>query len=502
MENSKQSLYDKAVSRLLKLAHEYNTPLAVSWLVGLLAHMFVFTNKFVNHDEVMYLFGKGATFESGRWMLALTGLIFPDVSMPWINGIISLTLISVSVCIIIRIFEIRNKVLQGLLAGLLVCFPAQDSIFCFTFTCAPYAMALFLSLLSIYIYSCFFGIKRFFLSVCILVCALGIYQSYIALAASIYLILMIQALIRGSKAKDVLHSGILYLLLLLVSIGVYYAVTLAVCKLTGIELLGYAYSENSLVFRVLLAYNSFIRTLFNGYFGYVNGLCSIMAHSICIVVASGLALACMLKRKNFYECALFILCVALLPLSINSLYLIAQTGIISSWTQYSFVCVYILAVVLYDQLCVDVRLRDLVCIALTMVMASNILFANKVYLKLFMDYENAYAFYTVLASDIKRSPAYHVGMEVYIAGTAEDGVQTVDDFGLGRFNGPADDLINVYTKGIFVQYYIGCDIPMIAFEEHQTRGEIEESAEYASMPAYPAEGSIAEIEGYLVVKLG
>lgn len=502
MDKTGQSLYEKAVCRLMALAAEYKVPLTATWVAGLLAHMFVFTNKFVNHDEIMYLFGKGATFESGRWMLALTSYIFPDVSMPWIYGVISLGLISATVCFIVRIFNIRNKVLQGLLAGLMVTFPAQDSIFCFTFTCAPYALALFTSVLSVYIFICTQGNKRYFLSCAVLACALGIYQSYMALAASLYVILMIRALITGKSAKDVLCAGIVYVMMLLVSIGVYYAVTMLACKLTGTELLQYGYSENSIVFRALLAYSSFVRTLFSGYFGYVNDPASVIAHGVCSAAAAALVIIFLIRKKSLAETALTVLCIALLPLSIDSLYLIAQTGIISSWTQYPFVCIYILAVVIVDVLCADVRLRDIAMLAMTVIMISNIFFANKVYLKLFMDYENAYAFYTVLASDIKKSPDYRSDMKVYVAGEADDGVQPLHELKLGLFNGPADDLINVYTKGVFMNYYIGYDIPMIAFEEYHTRAELEASPEYSAMPAYPAEGSIAEINGYLVVKLG
>lgn len=152
MEKTNGLLYEKAVRWLLEHIREYRIPLISSWIVGLLAHMFMFTNKIVNHDDVLYLFSKGETLVSGRWLLALTGYIFPNCSMPWIYGVLSLAITAATVCLIVKIFDIRSKYLQALLAGLIVSFPAQTSIFCFMFTSAPYALALLGSVLSVYIY--------------------------------------------------------------------------------------------------------------------------------------------------------------------------------------------------------------------------------------------------------------------------------------------------------------------------------------------------------------
>ena len=503
MECERRSLYETVMSKAGSAIREYKVPLAATWIVGLLAHMLMFTNKLLNHDEIVFLFGKGATLESGRWMLAATELIFPNVSMPWIYGVIALAITSLAVCLIIRLLDIRSKYLQALLAGLIVSFPAQTSIFCFMFTSAPYALALLGSVLSVYIYIYIRGsLKSLLAGSAVLALTLGIYQGYIAVASSLYIILMIQALLKGEPAGKVFKDGLRYAAALLAALGLYYAVTLVICRLSGTELLSYGYSGNSILFRVLLAYSSFLRTLFSGYFGYVNGTLSVLAHVVCIAAGAWLVIRYFIVQKRAPELALAAVCAVLLPLSINALYLIAQTGIISTWTQYSFVCVYVLLAVIFDRFCENVRLRDVVCAALTAVVVINIFFANKVYLKLFMDYENAFAYYTVLASDIKKSPDYSEDKRVCIAGTAEDGVQTSDELGLGLFTGPANDLINVYSKELFIKNYIGSDIDMVAFEEYKLRSEIESLPEYKAMPAYPAEGSIAEIDGYLVVKLG
>ena len=129
---------------------KYRVPFSASILFGLLAYLFAFTNKLVNHDEVHCLFSKGATVTSGRWGLGLLDIIFPNYSMPWIYGVITLCLIALSVCLIISTFQIRNKVIQVLLAGTITVFPSLIGTFGYMFTSSSYALSFLLAVLAVW----------------------------------------------------------------------------------------------------------------------------------------------------------------------------------------------------------------------------------------------------------------------------------------------------------------------------------------------------------------
>ena len=101
---------------------KYRVPAIAGMVFGMLAYLFFFTNKLVNHDEVQCLFDKGATFSSGRWGLRILEFIFPNYSMPWLYGIITIVLITLSVCLMVSIFSIRTPLLQVLLAGTVIVF--------------------------------------------------------------------------------------------------------------------------------------------------------------------------------------------------------------------------------------------------------------------------------------------------------------------------------------------------------------------------------------------
>ena len=145
MQENNISFLQRGFDRICTAARENLIPLLSALGFGLAAHTFAFSNKLMNADEVESLFGKGATVTSGRWGLEAIKFIFPDVSMPWLYGIVSLMLLAVSACLIIRLFKIENKLMQLLLAGMLTAFPSQTGVFCFMFTSSAYALAFFLA---------------------------------------------------------------------------------------------------------------------------------------------------------------------------------------------------------------------------------------------------------------------------------------------------------------------------------------------------------------------
>lgn len=105
-----------------------------------MAHGFAFTNKLVVHDDVEYLFQKGADVSSGRWFLPILSAIFPDFSMPWIYGIITIVLFALSACIIVQIFDVKNPVLKGLTGALIVSFSSLTGVFGYMFTSTSYGV--------------------------------------------------------------------------------------------------------------------------------------------------------------------------------------------------------------------------------------------------------------------------------------------------------------------------------------------------------------------------
>ncbi len=199
-------------------------PFLSAILFGFLAYTFAFTNKLVNHDEVQSLFMKGGTVTSGRWGLGLLDTVFPNISMPWIYGVLSVVFIAIAACVVVRMFGLKSKLLQVLLSGSIMVFPSLIGTFGYMFTSSSFALSFLLAVIAVWLlqWNPKLGLIPALGS---MIFSLSIYQSYISVAAGLLVILLIQRLIQGDDLPGIIRTGVFYVVFLAVSLGIYYAAT-------------------------------------------------------------------------------------------------------------------------------------------------------------------------------------------------------------------------------------------------------------------------------------
>ncbi len=500
MDKKNLSLTDKVWSWLCHFFAENKVPFIAALLAGLATHGFALTNKLVNHDEIESLFGKGATITSGRWGLELVKLLFPDWSMPWVYGLISVVLMSLAVCLAVRLLGIRSKPLQAVLSMLVLSFPSLTGNFCFMFTSSAYALSFLLAVLSVYEFLRG-GWLHIIISVLCLVLALGMYQAYISVAASIYVVLMIARALDGVSVKDNVLYGLKALAVMALSIAIYYGVTLLVFRLTGAEFNTYV-TENvtgdvGLLRRVRMAYDAFFYVFSFRNFYLVTSEAARYIHIVLALVAI-LGLAVGKKPVRVIMAASL---TALLPLSMFCMYLIMSHESIHTLVMYSFVAVYMLLAVVLERM--DFRssalVKDGTVLLLMAVIVSNVYFGNMTYLKLHLQYENAYAFYSSLMTQVKQTEGFEEGTELAIIGKQDNLLHSFPQLDTELLMGPNKELVNIYSRENFIKYYLGFDIPFVSEEK---TAALSGDARVAAMAEYPYYGSVQEIDGCIVVKLG
>lgn len=505
-------ILEKAGGLTANFLRHYRLPFCSSFLFGLLAYGYAFTNKLVNHDEVSSLFTKGATVTSGRWGLGALDSIFPNYSMPWIYGLITVLLISLSVCLLISVFRIHNRLLQVLLSGSVTVFPSLIGLFGYMFTSSSFALAFFLAVLSVALAK---NLKKWptLLGLGCLVLSLSIYQSYISVAAGLLVLVLIQQLLQGEKAATVLVRGICFVLFLILGLGLYYLGTQVILRLTGNVLNGYAsqnlaFSLSSVLKGVVLAYSSFFRFFAEGFLGLIPTGFSRTLHWI-LLGTVGLLTMLHLKHtasKHADRAVLLVLLLVILPLAINCMYMITTVESIHTLVMYGFVSFYVLAIMLADHFLASAdccRMSVVILNALTSVMALSILVniyvANQAYLHLHLRYENASAFYTSLIADIKLTPGFDEHTKLAVIGEYRQPDYYSQQFEeLHAITGVYGFVPDSYSKDYFMEYYMGFPISFASDEEIQ---QITTTLEYESMAVYPYYGSLQKIGDILVVKL-
>lgn len=482
-------------------------PLASSVLIGLLCYAYVFTNKLVNHDEVQSLFIKGATVTSGRWGLGALDSIFPNYSMPWIYGIFTICLIAAAGCLIIRILSIRNPVLQVLLGGTIMAFPSLIGTFGYMFTASSFALSFLMAVLAVWCLQRK-GIWSWLFSLGCMVFSLSIYQSYISVAAGLLVVELLQRTLRREEFSALLRRGIGYVLFLGTALGLYYGATQVIFRLLDVTFNEYAsgnlgFSLAAIPASVAEAYRSFVRFFTEGYQGLICGsLCKVL-HLLCLVCTGILTALRLRKTASLPHTVLAAGLILILPLAINCMYLFTTASAVHTLVLYGFVIFYVLLAMLADLTLEQNTLSALTVNAATLALAVIILYntylANQVWLNLHLRYENAYGFYTSLLSDLRQFPQFDGNTSVALIGTYQDPTFYDDHFEFtSRITGTKGFLPDSYSKDRFMEYYLGVSLPFATPEECETLAKL---TQVEQMPVYPYYGSIAEIDGMIVVKL-
>lgn len=509
-------LLETAGAWLIARIKENKVPILSSVIVGLLAYMFAFTNKLVNHDEVFTLFFKGGTWSLGRWGLALLDSIFPDYSMPWIYGVITLFLMTASICIIIHTFRIQSKLLQVLLSGSIMAFPSLIGTMTYMFTVSSYAVSFLFAVLAVWLLNK--QPKKWFLSaLACMIFSLSIYQSYIAVAASLLVLLVIQQILHEDDIANILRKGVLFVLFLILALGLYYAATMVLNRVFHVSFNGYAdgnlsFSLLSIPADIAEAYTTFFQYLTEGYLGLIPNAFSRKVHYLCFAVIGILFViwAISRKKKDLPHVLLLLAMLVILPLAINCMHLFTTSDAVHTLVMYGFIAIYVLMAVLADT-CVSLVVsgkplelfRRIALNALAFGMAAiiivNTYIANEAFLCLYLRYENAYAFYTTLIADLKMNPEFDENTTLAIIGTFDEPDYYLKEFYFSdHITGTDGFLPDVYSKDRFLEYYLGVSIPFASDEEI---AQITASEEYAEMAVYPYYGSMQMFGDTMVVKL-
>lgn len=508
------SYSEKILYRITCHLAEYRFPVFSSVLFGLLSYMFAFTNKLVNLDDLSCLFNKGVTIESGRWGLHLMSLIFPDFSIPWVYGMMSLMLITIGICICINLFSIRNRVLQVLIAGIIVTFPSQTATFAYMFTAAPYAVSFLLSVSAAYL-MCRGGWKARTAALFCLIFSVSIYQAYVSITAALLILYLIKETICSDKTeKAVICEGLLYVCFLALALGIYWVITKAVWVITDISM--GAYADEALVFNIdtlfsgaVQAYRSFYRVLRYREQLLISSFAAQLAHILCFAIVGVEVVCWVVSRQSIFRSALLLFLLAILPLGINCMYIFINVSHIYILMMYAFFTIYILfAIVLEARIwgtagmkwekC-RARCADAIILCLSLMVISNVYFANITSLNLYMRYENAYSFATTVTASLQNTPGYTTDTKVALVGEYTD-----PDFYDSEFRTLQDSWAlmgitpNTYSIPYMFEYYNGVSVNFATSEEIAA---LKDTPQFLSMPSYPDYGCIEEINGIMVVKL-
>ena len=495
-----------------RVPRETKLTFAASVILGFVVHIYMFVNKLPNHDDVNHLFYADYGTASGRWLLPfILGLDGP-FSTPWLIGLLSVLCLAGTVCFTTSLLRIRHPLGCIVTAAVMVAFPAVTATFTYMFTADAYFFSLLLAAFGAYAavrmrWGEFIGAAAITLS-------LGIYQSYLGVAAALMVgALLFETLDGKLSFKELFLKG----LRLLGSLALALAAYMVIVRITtrdaplvdymGISEMG-KISLRELPALVWHSYHKYITFFLKNDSGYHFGFLkyAFAAAGVCTV---GLGAWLLWKRRlGPARTVLAAALVGMYPLAADLIYVMVPKAEIHTLMIYGLVLILVAPVALADYMEIpkasggpaQAAAGWIILLSIALTAYSYIVIANTAYLKIDLSIRQCTAYSTRLLDKIESCEGYQQGMSVILLGSQkrEGALSPTPELDRVNMIGLLDmgGLRTSYTYEYFLRYYLGFtgDVATASVETIGIPG-------VEDMPLYPAAGSIQVIDDMVIVKI-
>lgn len=516
-------------SVMARLSRADKMAFAGAIVAGVLAHLYAFTNKLYNYDELYSTPGSyGVGIENNRWFLELLGRLSSrtltgSYSFPLVNGAISVLLLAVSAMLVVRMFAFKNTLLSGAVGGIMVAFPAVTCMFFFMFTAVYYSIGIFLSIVAAYWLVRFpKSILANLLAVISLACSLGIYQAYFPNAVCLCLMAVILSCAfdaKEHKVSAVVLRGVHYVAALIAGMGLYFILNKvfqsvwaaggSMGSYQGMDTMGQV-TAGEFVDGLKLCYQSFFALGREGML-YLNPTQFVVkAFLIITVVLAGSALFLLyVYREDWKKKLLMLLGIALFPVAMFLIYIMAPKAYVYTLVIYPAVFFLVFFAVWVDRYAEVMgkyslftsSMQWIAVILSGIILVVYIWYANGCYMCMEYTKYHDMAYFETMVTQIKSVDGYKDGMQVvFIGDEIEDESNQMGGLidKVFAMEGKSETHINSYSRLHLITKYLGYAPEFGGYEEIQKWMASEEVQE---MNCYPDDGSIRIIDDTIIVKL-
>ena len=512
-----------------------------AFVVGLIAHLFILTNEFANHDDIAVLW-ENNSFEL-RYTRWLQSLCMPLVSL-WgsglMAGLLTLIILSISAILIVDTFKIKSYTMSVMTGIMMTATPIVACFMSYPNGSYQFAVGIPFAILAFRWYDK--GIKGFFAASIAIMFAIAGYQSNICITiACIYVQLFLRLLENEYDVKKWCKDFGRAFVTIVFGLVLYIVSMQIAGKISGVEGLsigvsggelatsGYAaqtetgtlYLSNVLD-TVITSNKYFIKYHFNIFFGgpNVSFASHVMVFSNIIIL---LSLICILsisivRQKGMIRKIMIFIVALATPMCINSTQIILN-GKCDETLQmmYSMVIVVPLVVCMTEKaflVCEEFR-NNLVLVCFMMLLLhlyGNFQIINDAYQRMNSAYETAYSEMTRIMDRVEQTDEWQKGERVlyfdykngmgylinenYQAMTLRDNY--IDMGWMGVFGTGVYKFWRNKNTSNFVKCYLGVQFDSPTDEQIE---EIKNSEEYDYLEKFPSVNAVKVINGVVVVRM-
>lgn len=449
-----------------------------------------------------------------------------NYNIPMVNGLLALFLLSVSACLIIDVLDIQSVPLCCVFAGVFISFPVVTSSMFFMYVVEYNTLAAFLAILAVWLARKY----RWAGLVCGAICtavSLGIYQAYLPMTASLFVILLLKEVLTGkSKWQTVLYREILDFLTMVLGFLAYYGCMKWTLAKYGAELSDYQGINNmgnlslstlpGILKRVV---GDIVKMPFIDYYGVSSTVVVRIAIVILALISfGGIVYLLWLKKARvslILECVL--LCM-IFPLAVNGITIMCSESEIYTMMVYGSVFIFLVPVMVMDLIVqnADVKInklsrrklylygRNSVAALLILVTVQYVWLSNGNYMAMYYNTEQTKAYLSSMLTQVRMTEGFNTSLSWAFIGKVSDDTfhnqwKDSNKFHYGR-NGVTEEksLVNYYSRKSWFWHYMGY-VPTLV--DNNTVKELKKDPYVKNMPCYPDYGSIAVYKDTVIIKL-
>ena len=481
----------------------------------LLVNAFIYTNTCFAHDSIQ-IFSDSTGISNGRFLVGPLLELVNRMQIPWVIGLITCFLMGFVIVFLSKIFKLNNKISIVLCAGFAVTSEAMVVSHAYFSSVYIYVLSLLFAVLSVYIVDKKrYGIP---LSIVFLCLSMMCYQAYIATAIALFIFKMLLNIFENkSGIKRQLLLTVKYASISVAAAVLYYAIWKIVLKILGETVVEYyAYNNlgvipttEELIDRLDYAWSFAIQLFYRN--DIINTFPALMMCGclISIIVLSVFIIKSIKRRRLVFTLVYIVTYI----LSVNLMYIISGT-VIHSLTIFSIILPFLALLYLFDNVFSKKKSYNIVSwlsLILSVVMVfGQIVCANSLYLKIKLNYDNAWSYSTRLIDRLEQTEGFDEKSKVIIISNDsfsptkyppnpniservryDTRIQILNDlFRSGNAITYAD------TLKWFIQQEMDMNIDITTDPK-----EFVEREDIREMPVFPAEESIAVIDGAYVIKI-
>lgn len=486
---------------------------------GLTTHLFGIVNVLHNQDDIaQQATGYGTGVTSGRWFLTLLGdfcnILEGNHNLPFLNGILFLVLIAVSAGLVVSVFRIRNQTIAALTGALFAVFPTVFSTLTFRYSSVYYGIGIVLSVLAVWVLQRQFRLRTIFSALCI-ACSMGIYQAYVPITISIFvLLLLLQSLDANADLKKLICQGFYSCFVLLLGLLFYFGLMHLTLNLYNAQLSDYQGVSNmgklsleTLPGLLKEAIYSVVMLPFQDYCG-VAAMSILRLAYLLVAGVSGLLLVWLwwkqVKKPLLILFGALMCC--LLPIAFNFIVFICPDGWIYTLMVYSWVLLPCVPLLLLEKLLAvsgEVPFSSIArkCVTglLAVILCCYCYQTNVNYTALYYSNRQMENYLNSLIVQIRMTDGFTPDMPWAFLGEVQDPLLHSNwDYEM-TYGGiePAKWMMQRYSWHEWIRHYYGYAIPMA---DADTTTALAATEAVKNMPCWPSNGSIIIIDDTVVIK--